>query len=38
MKKLPFTGGLELRVIIGGLVSGTCRAIVETPLEYAKVE
>lgn len=34
--EIPFTYGLQIRVIFGGLVSGTCRAIIETPLEYAK--
>jgi solute carrier family 25 carnitine/acylcarnitine transporter 20/29 len=36
-KKIPLTRGLETRVIIGGIMSGTFRAIVETPLEFAKV-
>ena len=35
---IPHTGGLELRVICGGLISGTCRSLVECPFEYAKVK
>jgi multisubunit Na+/H+ antiporter MnhE subunit len=30
--------GVELRVILGGIVSGTFRSLIETPLEYVKVE
>ena len=36
--KIPLTNGLETRVVFGGLVSGTCRALIETPLEYAKIK
>lgn len=36
--QIPFTNGLELRVIGGGMMSGTLRALVETPLEYAKIK
>jgi len=35
--KIPLTNGLETRVLAGGVVAGTCRALIETPLEYAKV-
>lgn len=35
--KIPFTNGIEPRVIIGGIFSGTCRAIIECPFEYTKV-
>ena len=35
--KIPFTFGLEPRVLIGGIISGTCRAIIECPFEYTKV-
>lgn len=35
--KIPFTGGLEPRVIAGGLVAGVARSIMECPFEYAKV-
>lgn len=36
-KQIPLTNGLEIRVILGGVTSGTCRALIETPLEYAKI-
>ena len=35
--EIPFTYGLQLRVLGGGLVASTARAIIETPLEYMKV-
>lgn len=35
--EIPFSGGLQSRVIVGGIVASTARAIIETPLEYAKV-
>ena len=35
--ELPFTGGLQVRVLTGGFLASTARAIIETPLEYAKV-
>lgn len=34
---LPLTGGLQLRVIAGGLCGGIARATIETPLEYIKI-
>ena len=34
---IPLTGGLMPSVIVGGVASGTARAIVETPFELAKV-
>lgn len=34
---IPFTGGLQIRVVIGGVIASTARAIIETPLELAKV-
>ncbi|XP_076440697.1 mitochondrial substrate carrier family protein S-like [Babylonia areolata] len=37
MNEIPFTGGLQLRVLMGAACSATCRAIVETPLDYVKV-
>lgn len=37
MSTIPFTGGLQLRVLFGGLAASTARAIIETPLELAKV-
>lgn len=36
-KAIPMTNGLEVRVILGGTMAGTCRALIETPLEYAKI-
>ena len=36
-REIPMTGGVQLRVIAGGVGAGTIRAIIETPLEYAKV-
>ncbi len=34
---IPYTNGLQLRVILSGIMAGTVRSIVETPLEFAKV-
>lgn len=34
---IPLTGGLKPSIIVGGIASGTARAIVETPFELAKV-
>jgi hypothetical protein len=36
-KQIPFTNGTEYRIVLGGIMSGTVRSLVETPLEYAKV-
>ena len=35
--KIPFSGGIELRTFCAGFMSGTFRAIMECPFEYAKV-
>ena len=35
--EIPCTGGLQMRVLFGGLCASTVRAIIETPLELAKV-
>jgi hypothetical protein len=35
---IPLTNGLEVRVICGGMIAGTMRALIETPLEYAKIK
>ncbi|KAK6188766.1 hypothetical protein SNE40_004878 [Patella caerulea] len=35
--ELPGTGGLQLRVLTAGACASTVRAVIETPLEYAKV-
>ena len=37
MRQIPGLGGLEIRVPAGGVVAGTCRAIIECPFEYSKV-
>lgn len=34
---IPLTGGLQIRVLLSGLVSSTARSIIETPLELIKV-
>ena len=36
-RDMPGTAGLQPRVILAGVCASTARAIVETPLEYAKV-
>lgn len=35
--EIPFTQGLQARVIVGGVIASSARAVIETPLEYAKV-
>lgn len=35
--ELPLTGGIQVRVLAGGVLASTARAVIETPLEYAKV-
>ncbi|XP_068692049.1 mitochondrial substrate carrier family protein S-like isoform X2 [Montipora capricornis] len=35
-REIPLTGGLQVRVLIGGAAASTARAIIETPLELAK--
>ena len=35
--EIPLTGGIQLRLIAGAVGAGTVRAVIETPLEYAKV-
>jgi solute carrier family 25 carnitine/acylcarnitine transporter 20/29 len=37
-KPIPFTFGLEPRIILGGIASGTSRALIECPFEYSKVQ
>jgi len=34
---IPLSGGLEIRVIFGGIISGTSRALIECPFEFMKV-
>ncbi len=36
-KKIPFASGTEYRVVCGGIMAGSIRSLIETPLEYAKV-
>ena len=39
MKKvLPYSGGIQIRVLGAGLFASAARAIVECPFEYAKVK
>lgn len=35
---IPLTGGLELRTVGAGIASGSMRAFLECPFEYAKVK
>ena len=37
-KTIPFTGGIQYRVIAGAITSATWRSIAECPFEYAKVK
>jgi len=37
-KHIPFTGGIELRTLCAGWMSGSFRALLECPFEYAKVK
>jgi hypothetical protein len=37
-KTIPFTGGIQYRVIVGAITSATWRSIAECPFEYAKVK
>lgn len=37
-KEIPYTNGIQGRVVLGGLISGTVRAIIECPFEYTKVK
>ena len=36
--QIPYTMGLEARVVAAGLIGGSCRSLVECPFEYAKVK
>ena len=38
MAKIPLAGGLEVRVVAAGIISGTVRSLMECPFEYAKVK
>lgn len=35
--QIPLTGGLQVRVVLSGMVAGLSRAILETPLDYWKI-
>ncbi|KAG1671217.1 Mitochondrial substrate carrier family protein L [Nymphon striatum] len=35
--EIPMTGGVQLRVIAGGVIASVVRATIECPLEYAKI-
>ena len=35
--EIPFSGGIQCRVLLGGLLAASARAVIETPLEYIKV-
>ena len=35
---IPYTAGLQPRVLLGGVCAASCRAVVETPLDYAKIQ
>ena len=37
-KPIPFTFGVEPRVLLGGFIAGCARVMLETPIEYAKVK
>ena len=37
MKEIPFSGGIQWRVLTGGILGGSARAIIECPIEYSKV-
>ena len=36
-REIPFTYGLQYRVIAAGLIAASSRAVIESPIEYAKV-
>ncbi len=35
--EIPLTGGLQVRVVVGGMMSGLFRATFETPIDYWKI-
>ena len=37
MSQLPLTGGLQVRVVISGVIAGLSRAALETPIDYWKI-
>ena len=36
--EIPWTGGLQGRVVVGGVLAASARALIECPFEYAKVK
>ena len=36
-QKIPFSGGIEYSILLGGFLSGITRSLIETPVEYVKV-
>ena len=36
-RKIPFTGGIEPRVLLGGVTASLARSLIECPFEYIKV-
>mmetsp|Transcript_1347 Transcript_1347/g.1750 ORF Transcript_1347/g.1750 Transcript_1347/m.1750 type:complete len:104 (+) Transcript_1347:141-452(+) len=38
LNAIPFSGGIQFRVLYGGLIAGTVRSLLECPFEYAKVK
>jgi solute carrier family 25 carnitine/acylcarnitine transporter 20/29 len=35
--EIPLTGGLQVRVVVGGMASGIVRGAIETPIDYWKI-
>lgn len=35
---IPYTGGLQYRVVAAGLLAASARSVIECPFEYAKVK
>jgi hypothetical protein len=38
ISKIPYSGGVEYRLIGGAISAGIVRTIIECPFEYAKVK
>jgi hypothetical protein len=37
-KKIPATGGMEMRTFVSGIIAGIFRAVLECPFEYVKTK
>jgi len=37
-EKIPFSGGIEWRILLAGFTAGSVRSLIECPFEYAKVK